>query len=120
MVLITVLDSYGNETLVWPHLYKSDLEFDSIYLTLLEGKQVPKFHLQDALLSHLGHICVSSSEHAKMIWEVHYSRFAGHFRVEKTMAVLQKYFYWSKLRQDVGKYIRSCTAHAIAKPTIKK
>jgi hypothetical protein len=39
---------------------------------------------------------------------------AGHF------GVLQKYFYWPKLRQNVNKYIRSCTACAIAKPTIKK
>jgi hypothetical protein len=36
------------------------------------------------------------------------------------MGVLQKYFYWPNLRQDVGKYIKSCTAYAIAKPTIKK
>jgi hypothetical protein len=36
------------------------------------------------------------------------------------MAVLQKYFYWPNLRQDVGKYIKSCSACAIAKPTIKK
>jgi len=55
-----------------------------------------------------------------MIWEAHYSRAAGHFGVEKTVAVLKKYFYWLNLRQDVGKYIRSCTTCAIAKPTIKK
>ena len=28
----------------------------------------PKFHLQDALLCHLGHLCVPSGEHAKIIW----------------------------------------------------
>jgi hypothetical protein len=55
-----------------------------------------------------------------MILEAHYSRVTGHFRVEKIMAVLQKYLYWPNLRQDVGKYIKSCTACAIAKPTIKK
>jgi hypothetical protein len=55
-----------------------------------------------------------------MIWEAHYSQVAGHFRVEKIVAVLQKYFYWPNLRQDVGKYIRSCTTCTIAKPTIKK
>ena len=55
-----------------------------------------------------------------MIWEAHYSRVVGHFGVEKTMAVLQKYLYCPNLRQDVGKYIRSCTAYVIAKPTIKK
>ena len=36
------------------------------------------------------------------------------------MAVLQKYFYWPKLCQDVGKYIRSCIAYAISKLAIKK
>ena len=50
---------------------------------------------------------------------VGYSRVAGHFRVEKTVAVLQKYFYWPNLRQNV-EYILSCTACAIAKPSIKK
>jgi hypothetical protein len=41
-------------------------------------------------------------------------------RVEKTVVMLQKHFYWPKLRQEVNKYIRSCTAYAIAKPTTKK
>jgi hypothetical protein len=40
--------------------------------------------------------------------------------MEKTMGVLQKHFYWSKLQQDVGKYIRSYTTRVIAKPTTKK
>jgi hypothetical protein len=46
----------------------------------------------------------------------------GHweFRVEKAMAVLQKYFYWPNLRQDVKKYIKSRTTCAITKPTVNK
>jgi hypothetical protein len=55
-----------------------------------------------------------------MIWEAHYSWEAGHFGVEKIVAMLQKHFYWPKLRQEVNKYIRSCTACAIAKSTTKK
>jgi hypothetical protein len=43
-----------------------------------------------------------------------------HFGVEKTLVVLQKQFYWPKLRQDVSKYIKSCTACAIPKLAIKK
>ena len=45
---------------------------------------------------------------------------AGHFSVEKTVAMLQKHFYWLKLRHKVSKYIRPCTVCAIAKPTTKK
>jgi hypothetical protein len=55
-----------------------------------------------------------------MIWEAHYSQVVGNFGVEKIVAVLQKYLYWPNLRQDVKKYIRSCNACAISKPTINK
>jgi hypothetical protein len=120
MALTTMLNSCGHETSDWPLLYKSDPKFGHTYNMLLEGKKVPNFHLHDALLCHLGHLCVPSSERAKIIWEAHYSRVIGHFGVEKTMAVLQKYFYWPNLRQDVGEYIKSCTTCAIAKLTIKK
>jgi hypothetical protein len=34
--------------------------------------------------------------------------------------MLQKHFYWPKLRQDVDKYIRSYTSNAISKWTNKK
>jgi hypothetical protein len=40
--------------------------------------------------------------------------------MENTVVVLQRHFYWPKLRQDVSKYIRSYTTYAIAKPAIKK
>eukprot|EP00253_Pinus_taeda_P030551 PITA_30551 len=120
MALTTVLNSCGHETSNWPLLYKSNPKFSHTYQTLLEGQHVPDFHLQDALLCHLGHLCVPSSERAKLIWEAHYNRVVRHFGVEKTVALLQKYFYWPNLRQDVGKYIRSCTACVIAKPNIKK
>jgi hypothetical protein len=45
---------------------------------------------------------------------------AGHFGMEKTVVILQKHFYWPKLQQDISKYIRSYTAYAITKPSIKK
>ena len=54
-----------------------------------------------------------------MIWEAHYSRVAGKFGVEKIVAILKKYFYWLNLRKDVENHIRSCTACAITKLTIK-
>jgi hypothetical protein len=37
---------------------------------------VTNFHIQDKLLCHRGYLCVPTSEHAKMIWEAHYSRMA--------------------------------------------
>lgn len=43
MEFTSVLNSCGHETVGWLHLYKSDLEFDNTYQTLLEGKQVQDF-----------------------------------------------------------------------------
>jgi hypothetical protein len=81
---------------------------------------VDNFHLQNGLLCRLGHICVPSSERAKLIQKSHYSRVAGHSGIEKTVVMLQKHFYWIKLQHEVSKYIRSFIACAIAKPNTKK
>jgi hypothetical protein len=118
--LTTVLDSYGHETSGWPQLYETDLDFATTYQMLGANIVVDNFHLQDGLLCHLGHIYVPSSERVKLIWEAHYSRVVGHFVIEKTVVMLHNHFYWPKLRQEVSKYIRSCTAYAIAKLTTKK
>jgi hypothetical protein len=58
-----------------------------------ENTVVDNFYLQDGLLCRLGHICVPSSERAKLIWEAHYNQVAGHFGIEKTVAMLYKHFY---------------------------
>jgi hypothetical protein len=118
--LTTVLDSCGHETFGWPQLHETDPDFATTYQMLCANVVVDNFYLQDGLLCRLGHIYVPSNERVKLIWEAHYSQVAGHFGVKKTLAMLQKHFYWPKLRQEVGKYIRSCTVYAISKPTTKK
>ena len=85
-----VLNSYGHETSEWSQLYSSDSDFTATYQLLAAGTLVADFYLQDGLLCHLGHLCVPSSERAKLIWESHYIRVEGHFGVEKTVVVLHK------------------------------
>jgi hypothetical protein len=103
-----------------PNFISKIQDFATTYHLLGTGATITDFHIQDGLLCHLGHLCVPTSEHAKLIWEAHYSQMEGHFGMEKTVVILQKHFYWPKLRQDVNKYIISCTTCAISKPTIKK
>jgi hypothetical protein len=118
--LTTILHSCGHEASKWPQLYQQDPDFATTFHLLGTSANVTNFHIQDGLLCHMGHIYVPASERAKLIWEDHYSRMAGHFCMEKYVVVLQIHVYWPKIRQDVSKYIRSCTACVIAKPTIKK
>ena len=83
-----VLDSYDHQTTGWPQLYETDPDFTTTCQMLGANAVVDNFHLQDGLLCHLGHICVPSSEKAKMIWESHYNLVAGHFDIEKTVVML--------------------------------
>jgi hypothetical protein len=114
-----VLDSCGHETFRWPHLYETDPDFSTTYQMLVptQWSLISIFRMGCCVIWA---ISVFHQVSVKLIWEAHYSRVAGHFGIEKTVAVLQKHFYWPKLRQDVNKYIRSCTACAIAKLTTKK
>ena len=88
VALTMVLNSCGHDTSRWPQLYDNDPNFSPIYKSLCAGTHVAYFHIQEGFLCHLVHLCVPSSESAKMIWEAHYSRVAGNFGIEKTMAVL--------------------------------
>jgi hypothetical protein len=118
--LTTVLHSCGHEAFEFPQLYQQDPNFATTYQLLGIGAIVTDFHIQDMLLCHLGHIHVPTREHENMIWESHYSWVAGHFGIEKIVFILQKHFYLPKFRQEVNKYIISCTAYDISKLAIKK
>jgi hypothetical protein len=118
--LTIVLHSCGHEASEWPQLYHPDPDFATTYQLLGTCAPINYFHIQEKILCHLGHLCVTTREFSNMIWEAHYSWVAGHFGVEKIVVILQKHFCWPKLRQHVSKYVRSCTAYSIAKPTIKK
>jgi hypothetical protein len=83
-----VLESCFHETSGWPQLYETDPDFTTTYQMLDANVVVNNFHLQDGLLCRLSHIYVLSSKRAKLIWEAHYSRVAGHFGIENTMAML--------------------------------
>jgi hypothetical protein len=83
-----MLHSYGHEASEWPQLYQQDPYFATTYQLLGTCTNVTYFHIKDKLLCHLGHLCVPTSERAKMIWEAHYSQMAGHFGVEKNVAIL--------------------------------
>jgi hypothetical protein len=115
-----MLHSYGHQASEWPQLYQCDSDFYTTYHLLGIGVNATDFHIQDGMLCHLGYLCVPASKHEKFIWEVRYSRMAGHFGMEKNVAILHKHFCWPKIGQDVNKYIISCTTCAISKPTINK
>ena len=67
MVITTVLNSCRHGTSDWPLLYKSNPKFIHTYQTLLEGNQVPKFHLQGVLLCHMYPPLLDTSDMAEQL-----------------------------------------------------
>jgi hypothetical protein len=86
--LTTMCLSCGHEASKWPQLYQQDTNFATTYKLLGTGASITNFNIEDKLLYHLGHLCVPTREHAKLIWEAHYSRVARHFGFEKTVVIL--------------------------------
>lgn len=54
-------------------------------------------------------ICIPKGElRARILQELHDAPTAGHFGVEKTIARVQREYWWPTIRKDVTKYVRSC------------
>ena len=105
VVSLTIMHgSYGHESFGWPQLYDNYPKFSIFCHMLGVSKTITKFQLLDGILCHPSHHCVPSSECWELILEAHYSWVVGHFDMENTIAVLQKYLYWMNLHQDVNKY----------------
>ena len=56
-----------------------------------------------------------------LISEVHDAPMAGHFGMDKTLELLQRYWVWKDMRKDVREYVRSCIScqrikHSTRKP----
>jgi hypothetical protein len=110
--LTIVLHSSGDEASEWPQLYQQDPNFATTYYLLGIGVTITNFHIQDKLLCHLGHLCVPTRKHENIIWEANYNRVAGHFRVEKTVVILQKKILAKNLTQRQPVYhIFHCMCH---------
>ena len=52
-----------------------------------------------------------------MIRESHTSLISGHSGVGKTVAQLQKFYYWPRMNDIVSKYLKGCVMCATSKPS---
>ena len=55
-----------------------------------------------------------------VIREAHSSHIARHFGVGKTLAQLQRYFYWPHMNETMSKYVRGCVMCSTTKPSNRK
>jgi len=48
------------------------------------------------------------------------SLIAGHFGVGKTVAQIQRYYYWPRINESVSIYVKGCSMCATSKPSNRK
>jgi hypothetical protein len=82
-----MLNYCGYNTFLGGGLYDNDLEFTASYQAVDICKQVSRFHLEDGLLLHLGHLYVLLDECEKIIWEACYNLMVRHFDMHKIMEI---------------------------------
>ena len=73
--------------------------------------------MHDNLLFHLGKLCIPQGERLSVMREIHLYFIAGHFGVRKTVAHLQRYFYWPHMIDSVSGCIRGCFMCSTSKPS---
>ena len=73
---------------------------------------------QDGLLRYKGRIYVpdENSVKAKLLMRYHDDPLAGHFGLDKTIELIQRKYYWPRMREDIEEYIASCQACQLMKP----
>ena len=89
-----------------------------MYANLSEGNHVEEndYNLHNNLLFHMGKLCTPQGERLRNMREADSSLISGHFGVSKTVAHLQKYFYWPHMVDSVSRFIRGCSLCATSKP----
>ena len=99
---------------------------DPEYLEMLQQAKDPASNLsvqQGLLVDAQGRVCIPKDEEIRtlLISEAHDSPMAGHFGMDKTLELVQRYWYWRGLQRDVREYVKTCATcqrakHATSKP----
>ena len=56
----------------------------------------------------------------ELLKEIHDTKWAGHLEEERTLALLARSFHWSKMKEDVQAYVKTCHVCQVDKTKRKK
>ena len=86
--------------------YNDCQNFENIYTNLTSHRSHGEYILQEGYLFKGAKLCVPrTSIRDFLIWEIHARGLAGHFRVHKTITLMEEQFFWPSLKKDVAKVV---------------
>lgn len=110
------VDSFKN-------LYEEDEAFDVAY-KVCQGfgnhfhSEYVDYTLQDGLLFKGGKLCVPrGSMRENLMQEKHNGCLSGHFGLNKTLELVQRFYFWPKMQRDIKRYVDQCVVCQRAKGT---
>ena len=92
---------------------KESVETDTLAQNIVkqvkEGK-TRKFFLRDGFLFFGNRLCVPKSSELRrlLLKECHNSPWAGHPGQRRSLALLEREFFWEKMREDMEEYVHTC------------
>lgn len=92
-------------------LYPNDDDFAAAYKVCLAFEnhfhsEYADYTLQNGLLFRGGQLCVpKGSMRENLIQEKHNGCLSGHFGLNKTLELVQHFYYWPKIQRDVRRYV---------------
>ncbi|KAE8659099.1 hypothetical protein F3Y22_tig00116964pilonHSYRG00078 [Hibiscus syriacus] len=93
---------------------KEGLPHDHVAERIIEGAKegrTREFWLEGELLYHRGHrlfVPRYGKLRKELMKECHDSKWAGHPRVDQTLAILSEQYYWPHMAEDVQAYVKNC------------
>ena len=94
------------------------LDFGIIYQEISDGNRHTHndFIIDDGHLFQGTKLCIPrTSRRDFLIWELHAGGLAGHFGVNKTVALIEDRFYWPSLKRDVARVVSQCRTCQMSK-----
>lgn len=89
-------------------LYANNNDFANVFQAC-QKTAFDKFYSVDGFLFRESKLCIlTSSTRELLVCEAHGRGLIGHFRVQKTLEVLQEHFFWPRMRRDVERICNRC------------
>ena len=75
-----------------------------------------EYLVQDGYLFKGSRLCIPrSSLHDKLLREMHSSDLSGHVSRDRTIADLEKRYYWPQLKRNAGTFVQICPTYQMSK-----
>lgn len=85
-----------------------------VWKKCLNHEPLGDYHIHQGFLFHGNRLCIPRTSLRELIvWEAHASGLAVHMGRDKTILVIEEWFFWPHLKREVGCFVEYCGVHVL-------